>query len=100
MVIWFIVMLQELRMAQRHATVIFEGNNACESLSKGEENFLTSKHISLRYHYLEEIFLEHIPTERQLADLLTKPLSTIRFTGLMRQVVDVGYEDGLMSGRD
>ena len=92
MIVWFRTLLMELGDEQREATVVHEDNRACIILSRGEGKFLTSKHISLRYHYLnekvlsKEIALEYIPTEEQLADLLTKPLATVRFKELLANI--------------
>jgi hypothetical protein len=43
-----------------------------------------TKHIDVRYHFVrekvesKELELVYIPTQHQLADVLTKPLSSIR----------------------
>ena len=44
-----------------------------------------SKHIDIRYHFIREcvergeIMIKHINTEEQLADTLTKAMSTVKF---------------------
>ena len=41
-----------------------------------------TKHIDIRYHYIREALcdkIEYCPTERMIADLLTKPLHKGRF---------------------
>ena len=44
-----------------------------------------SKHIEIRYHYIRDIVqkgavkLKYVPTEEQVADVLTKPLSHVKF---------------------
>jgi hypothetical protein len=46
------------------------------------------KHIKVRHHFLRnhvekgDIEMKYIETERQLADILTKPLDATRFTSL------------------
>ncbi|MGK3945729.1 Ty1/Copia family ribonuclease HI, partial [Streptomyces caeruleatus] len=48
-----------------------------------------TKHIDIRYHYIRElveekvISLEYISTEKQLADIFTKPLDKSRFNKLI-----------------
>jgi hypothetical protein len=47
-----------------------------------------TKHIDVRYHFLRDnvekgnIDLNHVPTEKQLADILTKPLDQATFARL------------------
>ena len=44
-----------------------------------------TKHIEVRYHYIRDmvqkgaIKLKYVPTEEQVADLLTKPLAHVKF---------------------
>eukprot|EP00253_Pinus_taeda_P009030 PITA_09030 len=44
-----------------------------------------SKHIDIRYHYIQDmvqwgvIWLQHISTDEQVADILTKPLGKVKF---------------------
>lgn len=60
---------------------------------RGERRFLIYKHIRILYNYLREklkaneIQLEHIPTEEQLVDLLTKTNDPKEFNHLMRKIV-------------
>jgi len=48
-----------------------------------------SKHVDLRYHFIRECYqqsifnLNYIETERQIADILTKPISGLRMTFLL-----------------
>lgn len=70
MVVWFRVLMKDLGERQLWSTLIHEYNTACMQLAKGEEKFLKSNHIGLRYHYLREkvmekdIWLKYIPSER------------------------------------
>ncbi|KAI3649236.1 hypothetical protein MP228_005909, partial [Amoeboaphelidium protococcarum] len=68
---------------QRHpfdSTVVFEDNEACIKIAKNPEKFQRTKHIEVRYHILREwvekkiIHFEHISSNLQIADLLTKPV--------------------------
>ena len=53
-----------------------------------------TKHIEIRYHFIRDLVerkivcLEYIPTERQNADIFTKPLDRSKFETL-RQVIGV-----------
>jgi hypothetical protein len=51
-----------------------------------------TKHIEVRHHFLrdnvekENIDLIHVPTEKQLADIVTKPLDQATFAHLRREL--------------
>ena len=51
-----------------------------------------TKHIDTRYHYIRECVVngiaevEHVSTDRQLADILTKPLGRIKFVEMRQQL--------------
>jgi hypothetical protein len=59
------------------------------------------RHIERRHHFLRyhvekgEIEMRYIDTERQLADIFTKPLDSSRFTDL-RGEIDVCHPYGLV----
>ena len=44
-----------------------------------------SKHIEIKYHYIRDMVqrgvvkLQYVPTEEQVVDVLTKPLSRVKF---------------------
>ena len=71
---------------------LFIDNRSAEELSKNPVFHERSKHIDTRYHYIREcvadgvVEVQHISTEDQLADVLTKPLARIRFAELRRQL--------------
>ena len=58
------------------------------ALSKNPVFHDRSKHIDVRYHFIWECIgdgkmdIEHVRTEEQIADILTKPLSRDRFCEL------------------
>ena len=63
-------------------------------LSKNPVYHERSKHIDTRYHYIRECVsngiaeVDHVSTDRHLADILTKPLGRIKFLE-MRQLLGV-----------
>lgn len=67
------------------ATEIHEDNKGCIDQMENPLHHKTTKHISICYHYAREkvdegvIKFVQIPTEDQIADILTKPLSRIQF---------------------
>jgi hypothetical protein len=73
--------------------VIKEDNKSCISFSKDPGSHKRTKHIDYRHFFVRdqvnsnEIVLEYIESELQLADLFTKAFDTKRFTFLRDQVV-------------
>lgn len=65
--------------------VIYEDNNGCISIAKNPTSHKRSKHIDIKYHFSREqveknvINIHYIPTGSQVADLLTKPLTSPKF---------------------
>ena len=67
-------------------------NKSALELSKNPVYHERTKHIDTRFHYIREcmadgvVELEHVRTDDQLADILTKALGRIRFAELRRQL--------------
>ena len=67
------------------STIIHCDNQSCIRLSKHPVFHERSKHIEIKYYFIRdevqegEVKLEYIPTDEQTADILTKPLSRIKF---------------------
>ena len=66
--------------------IIYEDNlSVIDLLTKGRSTAEKTRHIHMRYFFIcdyisrGEIIIKPIPTEYQVADLLTKPLSRIPF---------------------
>ena len=70
---------------QMDPIVIYCDNQICIKLSKNPFFHDRSKHIDIWYHHLQYfvqmriMLLEYIPTEEQVADILTKALSRGKF---------------------
>ena len=80
---------------QNIRSIIYEDNQGCIALSKNHIHHKRTKHINIKYHFVrekvesKEVILEYIPTQYQLADLLTKPLPNNRHSMLRNKVL--GY---------
>jgi len=67
---------------------LYEDNQSCIKISKEPR----LKHLDTKYNLLNEsiannkIKLEYVPSENQLADILTKPLSTLTFIRLKKLI--------------
>jgi hypothetical protein len=67
-------------------------NTSAINISKNPVQHSRTKHINIRHHFLcdlvesEVVSLSVIPTENQLADILTKPLDGSRFESLRKAI--------------
>ncbi|OAE22678.1 hypothetical protein AXG93_2675s1110 [Marchantia polymorpha subsp. ruderalis] len=94
---WLRRLLEDMIGKQSDTTTIYIDNKSTIQLCKNPVFLYRSKHIEVRYHFIREcveskkICVEHIRTEEQLADILTKPLGRTRFQELRARIgmVDV-----------
>jgi hypothetical protein len=67
------------------ATVILCDNQSCIKMKENAMFHDKSKHIEIRYHYIRDmvqrgaIKLQYVSTDEKVADVLTKPLSHVKF---------------------
>jgi hypothetical protein len=67
-------------------------NTSAINISKNPVQHSRTKHIDIRHHFLrdldesEVVSLSSIPTNNQLADILTKPLNGSRFESLRKAI--------------
>ena len=70
--------LKSLGCEQMRPTVIHEDNAGCIAMSNNPVMHKRTKHIDIRYHFVRDaiargdIALKYVPTDKQLADALTK----------------------------
>ena len=68
-------------------------NQSVIALTKNPVLHDRSKHIDVKFHFLRDcvnggqIVIEFVETDRQLTDVLTKPLGRLRFTELKKMIV-------------
>ena len=85
--------LTEAEYAGASPSVIFDDSTACIGMSKNPINHNRNKHIALKYHFVRdkvrsgEIKLVYVPTEENVADILTKCLPRIKFQRFRDRVV-------------
>jgi hypothetical protein len=89
--LWMKTLLGDYRFSQD--TMIINCNNTSAiNISKNPVQHSWTKHIDIRHHFLrdlvesEVVSLSFIPTENQLADILTKPLDGSRFESLRKAI--------------
>ena len=83
--VWLCKLLTVLFNTEMDATDIYWDNQSCSKLTENPVLHDKSKHIHIKYHYIwytvqrGAIKLQYVPTEEQVADVLTKPLSHVKF---------------------
>lgn len=77
----------EIVMNEDQPLKFFSDNQSAIALTKGECSHRT-KHIDTKYHYIRqavengEVSLHYVPSEYNLADILTKPLNSVKIKQL------------------
>ena len=91
--LWIKKLLTDYGITQ-DTMVVYCDNSSAIDISKNPVQHSKIKHIEIRYHLIRDLVerkivcLEYIPTERQSADIFTKPLDRSKFETL-RQVIGV-----------
>jgi hypothetical protein len=86
--VWLAQLLSELRSEERTAFILKMDSRSAISLSKNLVFHARSKHIDVCFHFIREcvgdgkLDIEHVRTEEQIADILTKPLARTQFCEL------------------
>jgi hypothetical protein len=84
-VVWLQKLLAGIFDLELEATLIHCDNQSCVKLSENPIFHDKSKHIEIKYHYIrdmvqrEAVELQYISTDAQIADILTKPLSRVKY---------------------
>ena len=82
--VWMKQMLSEYNVTQEVMTLYCDNLSAI-NISKNPIQHSRTKHIDIRHHFIRElveekiITLEHVTTEKQLADIFTKALDANQF---------------------
>jgi hypothetical protein len=94
-VIWLQKLLTVLFDLEMEATMILCDNQSCIKMTKNLVFHDKSKHIEIRYHYIRDmvqrgaIKLQYVGTDEHIADVLTKPLSRVKFEHFRDKLVIV-----------
>ena len=90
--IWLQQLVKEVKGDDIGPAPILCNNQEATRLIKNPEFHQRTKHIAVRYHFVRHqqlngnIEVSYVPTENQLADILTKPLPGPRFNFLRHQI--------------
>lgn len=82
--VWLRQLLEEMGERQRKPTVVLEDNRSCIEFVDTDRKSKRSKHIDTRVHYTKDLVekgvvtLQYCSTEKMAADILTKPLSSVK----------------------
>ncbi|KAM1489207.1 hypothetical protein ACFXTO_032488 [Malus domestica] len=93
-VIWLRFVLEDFGELQTETTPVHCDNTTAIAITKNPVFHQKTKHIDMRYHFIKDALQEGIidlmycPTEEQLADIFTKPLTKDRFN-LLRSKLGV-----------
>lgn len=85
--LWLRSLLKSLGLEQEEETELKVDNQATIALSKNPEFHKRSKHIGVRFHRIRQeqeagnVIVTYIPTDEQVADLLTKELPWAKISG-------------------
>jgi hypothetical protein len=84
-VVWLRKLLSRLFDIKLDATSICCDNHSCIKLSVNPVFHEKSKHIGTKYHFIRDVVekgavkIHYVATNEQVADVLTKPLSKVKF---------------------
>ena len=101
-VIWMRNLLSEIGFTQQGPSIIHCYNRAAIHMATNDVIGPKSKHISIKFHFIkqaianEEILLKCVPTNDNLADFMTKPLTGQKFLKF-RDALNLQRTPGLLS---
>ncbi|TXG53900.1 hypothetical protein EZV62_019156 [Acer yangbiense] len=101
--IWLRRILEDIGEKQEEATEIFCDNKSAIAMAKNPCFHSKTRHINIKHHFVreaieeEEINLSYVRSEEQLADILTKALSTTNF---QQQRMALGVQEQHIKGEN
>lgn len=94
-VLWLLQVFEELQISISKPVKIYEDNRSAMLLAEHPHVHQRTKHIDIRYHCIRDyiirglVELEHVDTNNQVADLLTKSLGKQKFRDFKSLATDV-----------
>lgn len=79
--VWLRYLFEDLKLAQKEPTILYGGNMAALAIARDPQYHAKSKHFDVKSHYIRSKICEKIikeiycPTDKMIADVLTKPLA-------------------------
>lgn len=71
---------------------MYEDNQGTIALARNPVNRQRCKHIDIKYHFIREVInsgrvsLEYCPTDKMLADVMTKPVSKVKLKRFVQKM--------------
>ena len=91
-VMWMYAFLDEVGLPQKYPFVVYGDNAPAIALTKNTKGHARAKHIDVRYHYIREhvtdgsVTIEHVPSDKNLADIFTKQLPQALHHRMVREI--------------
>lgn len=91
-IVWLRQLLEDINFQQQGPTILFCDNAAAQKLIQNPIFHRRSKHIDIKFHYTRDLIkqklidIQHVSSELQLADILTKPLTRGKFENNRNQL--------------
>jgi hypothetical protein len=96
--VWLVRLLGDITGVKVQPPLLKMDNQSAIALSKNPVLHDRSKHIDIKFHFIREcvengkIYVDHVSTEEQLADILTKSLGRERFSELRAKISIVKFK--------
>ena len=93
-ILWTRNFLEEQQFIMGPATIYQDNMSTIALIKNGKSNSDRTRHIGIRYFFISdrvtsnELFIEYMPTEEMLADVLTKPLQGMLFKKLSDKLLN------------
>jgi hypothetical protein len=93
-IMWMRMILTELNLDIASPTIIRVDNQSAIKMGENNSDHERTKHIDIKHHFIRElvkdgsIAFEWVPTEKQLADILTKALATPTYISLRDKLMN------------
>jgi Reverse transcriptase (RNA-dependent DNA polymerase)/gag-polypeptide of LTR copia-type/GAG-pre-integrase domain/Integrase core domain len=105
-VMWIRQLLQEIGYPQQAPTTIYSDNRAAIENSRNDVGHSRMKHIDIRHHFIREAVKENridirwIDTNHQLADVLTKSVTKIKFKYMTNRIMGINLNEHSQSFKE